>query len=386
MSMEFSPFCYLPEEMMMEILLRLPIKSILQSTSVCKPWNSLIKRNTFIKKHLKLTSNRISRDGPLLLLRHCPREPNVEQYSLHLDNHTFQEYSKPQLPAKSFNECFRIVGSCNGLILLSDDYLTETNTFILWNPSIRKSITLPKPHIPHSQYHTVYGFGFDAERDDYKIVKMVYEGHSRASPEVELYSLNSRSWRSITAASPKYEIARTMWSQVFVNGFIHFIGYCMEGEAFGNVVLGFDVCEEVFHEIKLPKDLASEVPNMVISVIGKSLAVQHYDSKHKCCNVWVMREYGVVESWTKQCTIDFLTQNFRVTKVLGSRKNGEFLLETYEAKKGEIVLHDPKKNTNEHLGIYTEPGYTSLEYYTESLVLLDQATSFADSMEQEEEE
>ncbi|KAM5578409.1 hypothetical protein ABKV19_008628 [Rosa sericea] len=373
MSMEFSSD-YLPEELIIQILLWLPIKSLLQFTSVCKSWNTLIKHNTFIKNHLKLTSNRITRDGPLLLLRHCPREPNVEQYSLHLDNHTFQEYSKPQLPAKSFNECFRIVGSCNGLILLSDDYLTETNTFILWNPSIRKSITIPKPHIPHSQYYTVYGFGFDAKRDDYKILQLVYEGHNRGSPEVELYSLNSRSWKSITAASPKHEIARSMWSQVFVNGFIHFIGYSKKGEAFHNVVLGFDVCEEVFHEIKMPEDLASEAPNMFISVIGKSLSVQHYDIIHNCWNVWVMREYGAVESWTKQFTIDILTPNFRVTRVLGSSKNGEFLLEMYKGKKGEIVLHDPKKNTNELLGIYTDPGCTCLEYYMESLVLLDKAS------------
>ncbi|XP_004305455.1 PREDICTED: F-box/kelch-repeat protein At3g23880-like [Fragaria vesca subsp. vesca] len=373
MSMKFSSD-YLPEEMMIEILLRLPIKSLLQFTSVCKSWNSLIKGNTFIKNHLKLTTKRITRDGPLLLLRHCPSEPNVEQYSLHLDNHTFQEYSKPQLPAKSFNECFRIVGSCNGLILLSDDYLTETNTFILWNPSIRKFITLPKPHIPHSQYYTVYGFGFDAQRDDYKILQLVYEGHNRAGPEVELYSLSSGSWKSITAASPKYEIAPTMWSQVFVNGFIHFIGYSKKGEAFRNVVVGFDVCQEAFHEIKLPKDLASEVPNMFITVIGKCLAVQHYDSVRECCNLWVMREYGVVESWTKQLSIDFLTPNFRVTRVLGCRKNGEFLLEVYKGKKGEIVIHDPKKNTNELLGIYTDPGYTCIETYMESLVLLDKAT------------
>ncbi|XP_050382001.1 F-box/kelch-repeat protein At3g23880-like [Argentina anserina] len=355
MSMKFSPDD-LPEEMITQILLRLPIKSILKFTSVCKSWNSLIKDSPFIKDHLKLTSNRITRDGPLLLLRHCPREPNVEQYSLHFNNDTFDEYSKPQLPSKSFNECFRIVGSCNGLILLSDDYLTETNTFILWNPSIRKSMTLHKPHIPDTQYHTGYGFGFDAKRDDYKILQLLYEGHNSAGLEVAVYSLNSGSWKSSTAAPPKYEIAKTMWSQVFVNDFIHFIGYSKMGEAYCNVVLGFDVSEEVFHEMKLPKDLTSVVPNMIMSVTGKTLAVQHYDGIRKCCNVWVMREYGVVESWTKQFTIDFLTPNFRVTKVLGSMKNGEFLLETYNEKKGEIVLHDPRKGTNEHLGIYTDPG------------------------------
>ncbi|KAK9922839.1 hypothetical protein M0R45_031283 [Rubus argutus] len=374
MNMEFSSD-YLPEEMMIQILLRLPIKSLLQFTSVCKSWNSLIKHNTFIKNHLNLnlTSNK-TRNAPLFLLRHVPRDPNVEQYSLHLDNDSFQEYSKPQLPVKSFNECFRIVGSCNGLVLLSDDYLTETNTFILWNPSIRKSVTLPKPHMPQSQHYTGYGFGFDSKKNDYKIVQLVYEGHNRAIPEIKLYSLNSGSWKSITAASPKYEISRSMWSQVFVNGSIHWIGFCKHGEGFRKVVLGFNVSEEVFHEIELPKDLSSEVPNVAISVTGKSLAVQQYDSRLKCCYVWVMREYGVVKSWTKQVTIDLVTPNFRVTRVLGCRENGELLLETYRGKKGEIVLHDPKKNSNEFLGIHTDPGYTCIEYYVESLVLLDRAT------------
>ncbi|VVA39429.1 PREDICTED: F-box/kelch-repeat [Prunus dulcis] len=135
---------------------------------------------------------------------------------------------------------------------------------------------------------------------------------------------------------------------------------------------------ETFQEIELPEDLACELPTkyMAISAAGKSICVKHFDqNKH---TMWVMREYRVVESWAKQVSIDVHgTPNFRVLQVLGCRKNnGEFLLERYDhgRKIGEFVSHNPKNNTNECLGIHTDPGYSCIVSYTESLVLLNKTS------------
>ncbi|KAI5337885.1 hypothetical protein L3X38_017156 [Prunus dulcis] len=374
---------YLPPEIITQILLRLPIKSLLQCTSICKSWNSLIKHTRFINNHLNLNLDKTS-NSPLLLLRHCPKDPTRELYSLHLDNGSFQEHSKPELPVQSLNECFRIVGSCNGLILLSDDYFTDYNMFVLWNPSIRKFITLAKPHVPKSPHHSVYGFGFDSKKNDYKVVRLVYlrQNEGQACPEIELYSLNSGSWKSITSAAPSYQIAQNFRAQVFVNGAVHWVASCKKGNCFRNVVLSFDMSNETFQEIELPEDLASELPTkyMPISAAGKSICVKHFDQNRH--TMWVMREYGVVESWEKQVSVDVhvtpnFTPNFRVLQVLGCRKNnGEFLLERYDHRRkiGELVSHDPKKKTNEFLGVHTDPGYSCIVYYTESLVLLDKTS------------
>ncbi|CAL5336658.1 unnamed protein product [Camellia sinensis] len=47
---------YIPNELIIEILVRLPVQSLLRFTSVCKSWHSLITNPSFITKHLNLFS------------------------------------------------------------------------------------------------------------------------------------------------------------------------------------------------------------------------------------------------------------------------------------------------------------------------------------------
>ncbi|KAK1398895.1 hypothetical protein POM88_008758 [Heracleum sosnowskyi] len=56
----------LPETMMTEVVLRLPVKSLLICKSVCKPWLSTISNPHFLKSHIQ-HSITISRNVPTLL-------------------------------------------------------------------------------------------------------------------------------------------------------------------------------------------------------------------------------------------------------------------------------------------------------------------------------
>ena len=61
-------------------------------------------------------------------------------------------------------------------------------------------------------------------------------------------------------------------------------------------------------------------------VIGGSLSLLCHDTllnTMKCCSIWVMKEYGVVDSWTKQFTV-----NLDGGLLLGLQKNGNMLVET----------------------------------------------------------
>ncbi|KAI8008747.1 F-box/kelch-repeat protein [Camellia lanceoleosa] len=126
---------YLPEEVLIEILSRLPVKSLLRFTCVSKPWRSLITSPSFINTHLnKSTNNTLTH---LLLLRYTCLNPNQEHYSLHFDNKTFNRYAQFISPFKT-HFYFRVVGTCNGLVCLSDDRFGDKHNIILWNPMIRK--------------------------------------------------------------------------------------------------------------------------------------------------------------------------------------------------------------------------------------------------------
>lgn len=177
---------YIPEEIIIKILEKLPIKTILQSTCVCKSWYTLITSSHFISSHSKHQKTK-----PLLLLRRCIR--NVEHYALYSDNNVDSSLinsvaTTVDFPFKSMNSYFTIIGSCNGLLCISDDRVYHTHTIILWNPCIKKLVFLPKPCLVYNSYGTFVqslGFGHDSVTDDYKVVRITYVDYA----QVELYRL-----------------------------------------------------------------------------------------------------------------------------------------------------------------------------------------------------
>lgn len=105
----------LPEEMVFEVLQRLPVKSLLRFKSECKSWLSIISDPEFVKTHPK---NMALKKVSLLMLTYNP-QPNL------------------LVPSSNYFDflyllilCdFIVIGSCNGIICLKDDDL-----FYLWNP------------------------------------------------------------------------------------------------------------------------------------------------------------------------------------------------------------------------------------------------------------
>ena len=129
----------------------------------------------------------------------------------------------------------------------------NTYNFILWNPCIKKYVRLPNPNFSFmttDPYTAAVGFGFDSKTNDYE------EGKS--TPKVEVYSLATGKWRVVTAQCPKCAVCDTMLVclhlQAFVNGALHLVCYKRTQEIrFLYFVLVFDLEDEVFREISLPK-------------------------------------------------------------------------------------------------------------------------------------
>ena len=82
------------------------------------------------------------------------------------------------------------------------------------------------------------------------------------------------------------------------------------------------------------------------------------------CHIWVMMEYGVVESWSKLCVQMDLVQNF-----CSCTDNGELLIKNFDEG---FISYDPESLIKNDLGIRHPRwlGYTA--GLMESLVLLDQ--------------
>ncbi|XP_012852397.1 PREDICTED: F-box protein CPR30-like [Erythranthe guttata] len=216
---------YVPTDLLIEILQKLPVKSLIRFAAVSKSWRSIITSAAFIASHL--------------------------------------------------------------------------------------SKVLPHPTInPEDAYISVLGFGVDAGRTHHKVVRFLYCRNAAGifTTRVEIFSLKTWSWRRLIGGVDITLDAypSLYFRQVFLNGVVHWL---IEQKPIGDnsfrrsYILAFDVGDEVFREVMLPEWEAggSGFAKLRIFVIKESLGV--VKSTGESCDVWVMKEYCVKESWTKLYTV-----------------------------------------------------------------------------------
>ncbi|KAJ7971213.1 F-box protein [Quillaja saponaria] len=380
---------YFPNEILVEILHRQTLKSLVKCTTVCKSWNSLVTNPTFIFSHLNRTLNcNDNNANHLLLLRLCCKRVKdnldryIELYSLRLDNEGLDLVSLLGFPLQKeiCNLYSRVVGTCNGLVCLADDTQRYNLNFIVWNPSVRKYVKLPRPHMSystHGGYDDCIGFGFDSRTNDFKVVRVVNLLDQRVygvgPPEVEVYSLARGSWEFITATAPLCSIFPRA-AQVFINGSTHW-RVIRQGtdDNWDNFILSFNVADDVFQEISLPECLAGinhwffdDRNNVSVLTNGELLGVVYRNFLDSSFDVWMMKEYGVVESWTKVFAYIPLAYNPESPTVLAFRENLEVLVQVY----GELRSIDARTGLFKDLRI-GEDGDSFMGYYVERLFLLN---------------
>ncbi|KAK7856848.1 putative f-box/kelch-repeat protein [Quercus suber] len=108
----------LPEDVLMDIFSRLPVKTLLQFKSVCKSWYDIIKDPVFISKHVNRSNH--GNNGYLAVTRRDDTFGSTCFISL-FSYETFREIYNITIPSKKEHSKapFRIVGSCNGVLCLN---------------------------------------------------------------------------------------------------------------------------------------------------------------------------------------------------------------------------------------------------------------------------
>ncbi|KAI5661932.1 hypothetical protein M9H77_21255 [Catharanthus roseus] len=308
---------FIPEEILVQIFKRVPPKSLVRFRCVSKSWNSLVSSSYFVT----LQNEWARASSRSILTGHFSR---MQLYSIRRKNEVFsvENEVKKAFPFeyKRYNKSFRIIGSCNGLICLCYDESEFETQFILWNPSIGKRIALPLPRVTfeNSVRSSEFGFGYDTESNDFKVVRLT--GLKRENEEddfppiFEVFSLSRGKWREINPSPSQNWIVQFSRSFAFVNGKLHWLAYNL----YNNVkkkVQGFDLTHEVFDEMSLPelsgesiKEVAVDKDSLVLLAYGPLPSGISYDDKMywgQQCSVWAMEEYGDGKSWTKMFRVHF---------------------------------------------------------------------------------
>ncbi|XP_028109233.1 F-box protein At5g62510-like [Camellia sinensis] len=130
---------YIDEDVMVEILVKLPVKSLLRFKCVSKSWSSLITNHSFIAKHL--TNSNKKENGCLFVHRIEPKDANnfPRKYTFAVCRDKSLTVPVFEYLGLKLNAKVHVMGPCNGIFCL----LTNWNSVALWNPANRESRALP---------------------------------------------------------------------------------------------------------------------------------------------------------------------------------------------------------------------------------------------------
>lgn len=260
----------IPSDLHVEILLSLPVKSLLRFSCASKSWLKTITDPSFVASY----NRQIPKTDPELLV-----EINSEKLHptiglncaiLRFNEHLVeQEVIAPPVHSVS-RYPVKIAASCNGLLCLSG--FRGCQIYLL-NPAIKRLKELPiSPDLPDPDIgmdsnlkyiDSLYnlGIGFDSSTGDLKIVKIRNKRMLGIGlPDVQIYSLRSNSWKTLSNCSfiDSYSIWDCTSSAAIDNA------YFWIAIKTNTLILSFDFNSETFREIKLPKsDFSREVLSMM---------------------------------------------------------------------------------------------------------------------------
>lgn len=354
---------YFPDEMIYEILLRLPVKFLLRFKCVSKSWLSLISSPHFIKAHLKLNSS-LDKNHCLLMWTACNRSSSLKHCSINslLDGQENPDVVNLDFPNRDKNdnsEPISYVGCCNGLILIAID---EKDLF-LWNPFTRKSKKLPDLGLQldkfnNHDYSIAYGFGYDEFTDDYKVAVIIgdleYLNDYDYKPEVKIYSIKTESWKRI---GDFYGFV--LWNcGVFINGKLHWLLNRM----ICRHIFSLDLATETYGVMKAPRCEDYCLTKLV--TFGRNLCLIRNDVGVRS-EVWVMNEYGVGDSWMKVFNVPLETADKYLLEALRMSTNAEFL----GLFNLELRFYNSKDNSFREIKNFVDDKILSASYFVESLAL-----------------
>ncbi|ESQ47768.1 hypothetical protein EUTSA_v10022270mg [Eutrema salsugineum] len=350
---------HLPEDLMVEILSRVPAVYLGRSRSTSKGWNALIKDGKFVKKH----SANAPRQSVVIML--IGFRVYLARFYIHgLEENVIKVTSQFSLKDPISNPSKEVyivdIFHCDGLLLCT----TKDNRLVVWNPCSGETRWMIKPKNSYSNFG-YYSLG-KSSCNKYKILRVDQHGNGYISPclvEYEIYDFTSNSWRSV-GKTRDWSIPRIKMRGVSVNGDTYWLAHSFSGDSpmKKDMLLCFDFSTERFERESLPVDHFSYHPMALpmtreeqklclLALRDCNLPVPHID-------LWIATkiESTGVMSWRKFLTVEradpweFLTFNIGMS---------------YLADQEYKVLVCPGKhgNSNRFLHIVGDDKYVQVDHH-----------------------
>jgi len=385
---------FLPEELIVQILSLLNVKTIVRFKCVSKSWNTIISDPTFVQKQLK-------RPPRLILTPPCWVYPMHTVQSLPvtrlLENPSITLSGDFSHDGGGFIDNCKVVNSCNGLLCLifcSDNKGYHNYWFRIWNPATgTRSKAFGTYHDYNLQlrglrfnfgseafascYHDYnrrrsllgslkFAFGCDILSGTYKVVEFCAKGdeENKYGPwrsQVRILNLSDDCWRNIDSF-PLIPLISPFNNGVYFSGTIYWLAiqnYFYPFYAYRPIthvdqfkIVSLDLSTETYMQFCLPSGF-DEVPSFqpTLQVLLDRLCFSH-DFKKTQFVIWQMKEFGFQESWTQLFRIDYfnlemhnlpIEHDFPLLLPLCLSENGDTLILSYHGD-DEAVIYNQREN------------------------------------------
>ncbi|OIT02943.1 PREDICTED: F-box protein At5g49610 [Nicotiana attenuata] len=283
-----SPFGIFPDEVILQILARLPVKSLFKTKIVCKLWYKLISDKYFTNLY-----NELSVKNPMVLVQ--VSEPSSESRSSLICVDNLKGVSEFSLDF--VKDRVKVRGSCNGLLCLSS--IPDKDVYYVCNPLTREYKLLPRSRErPITRFHpdgeaTLVGLACDLITQKYNVVLAGYHRSFGHRPErtfiCMVYDSESNKWRKFVSLQDDQVTRMNKNQVVFINGGLHWLTDSC------SCMLVLDLATDVWRKIQLPEEISCGVRSRVylLELDGCLSVIQIYEA---WMVIWVMENYEK-EEW-----------------------------------------------------------------------------------------
>ncbi|KAL0410305.1 UNVERIFIED_CONTAM: F-box protein CPR1 [Sesamum latifolium] len=356
----------LPTDLIINILLMLPVKSLGKFKCVSKQWLELITDPHFISMHRELCLHSpnllLVKTVPVLQEAHMKRCTRVDLCSLNFDgsckNLDFSLYLEDDekniemLPSKWDLICF-----------------VSESGFYACNPSTQVMMKLPEASCCTSGEVNA-GMGYVKERDEYVLVHLfdrsldIHVDYDIGCEVLRLRDGQDCSWKVVNANCP---FVVRGWGVLVENVFYWMIWdeYNHPGD---EAIVSFDLEKEEFGTLSPPEDCFD--PNGAWSLVelGGRLCLVDNMARPLTMDIWVLKDFEN-QRWVREYSINMNAYTNDVLKFVVplDYQDGKVLM---DAKQESLDYYDVKKKQIRRMDHLIAGEWTWLRLYTESFFSL----------------
>ncbi|CAJ2662552.1 unnamed protein product [Trifolium pratense] len=287
-----------PDEVVMQILARLPVKSLFRSKTVCKLWYKL----TFDKYFIQLY-NDVSRKNPMILVEISDSLLECKSSLICVDNlRGVFEFSLNFL-----NDRVKVRASCNGLLCCSS--IPDMGVYYVCNPVTREFRLLPKSRErPVTRFYpdgeaTLVGLACDPAFQKFNVVLAGSHRTFGHRPDGKFICLvfdsELNKWRKLISFQDEHFTHMNKNQVVFVNNALHWLTVS------SSYILVLDLSCDIWKKMSLPYDPIYGAGNRtyLLELDGCLSVIQISEA---WMIIWVLKDYwkdewSVVDKVSLRC-------------------------------------------------------------------------------------